>query len=157
MPYSSGHSPYIATDEPDYGYLGFFGWDCSDWKIWYYTLKNNLGKAAADLRWNKAWNDQSFWNVDYSFCKYESDFHQFITDENLNASDVIADTAYSAINSVENLGKSLEATSTVIKWGVPVLIGSAVLIAIIVFAKSAPKVTPSMAARVLQKHKNGKK
>lgn len=105
MEYNHGNDPRIADDNPDYGTFFSRGWDCNDWRIWYFSLKAKYGPDQARNVFNKAWEDLDFFGYNYSWCKYESDFHEFLKAENIDQSNIIADTTSTAKDVVEATNK----------------------------------------------------
>jgi len=97
-------------------------WTCQQWITYYYTLKQALGKKAADLQWTTAWNNQGFWNDDYSWCKYSSAFNKFLVSEGITGeSNLIAKTVVAGSEITSNLLDAGTTTAKVLKYAIPVL------------------------------------
>lgn len=114
----------ITSDSiPDYDNWGIDDyWSCTDWINWHKTLKAKLGKPQADQVWLTAWNKQDFFEHNLSWCKYASSFNDYVKNENLAVSHLLADTFSGVTNIGENLVDSATATSKVIKYLIPGII-----------------------------------
>lgn len=59
-------------------------WNCADWKRWLQVLIPVLGKEEAVARWSSAWNDQGFFDKEFNFCKYDSDFVNYLLSQGID-------------------------------------------------------------------------
>ena len=77
---------------PDYDSWGADKyWSCTDWIIWHGKLKEKYGSDEAKLIWRSAWDAQDSWEANYSWCKYEPMFNDFLKQNDLGSSNLVAD------------------------------------------------------------------
>lgn len=117
---------------PDYDSWGADKyWSCTDWIIWHGKLKEKYGSDEAKLIWRSAWDTQDSWEANYSWCKYEPMFNDFLKQNDLGSSNLVAD----ALLGVGSLGtsalKGLGWFGRNSGWVVPtVLIGAGIVYAL---------------------------
>lgn len=139
--YASKHDPNDARSTPDNGSIGgiFGGWDCQDWITWHKALVRTFGEQQAHETWTRAWNEQGFFDTDVSWCKYKSDFNEYVRANKLDVSWALPDVINDANDAVVNTSQAIVNTSNVIKILVPVMLITATVIASMYFYKSYAK------------------
>ena len=109
-----------AQSLPDYDGLGWDNyWTCTDWMIWYGKLKEGFGTEEAKFRWKSAWEKQDSTASPYMWCLYSDEFYEFIRDNELGLSNVIADVTSGGGAAITGLFGGLGWFGKNIKWIVP--------------------------------------
>lgn len=113
-------------------------WSCVDWMTWFTLRAQKYGKQQAQSDFMNAWNSQSSWAYDYSWCKYNTQFAQFARDNNLDILDIFSQAyvgagavATSAIDTAQNAASSAANTTKVLSYAIP--IATIFLIALILY------------------------
>tara|TARA_R110000824_G_scaffold136918_1_gene300915 strand:- start:343 stop:759 length:417 start_codon:yes stop_codon:yes gene_type:complete len=105
---------------PDYDGWGWDTyWSCADWMIWYNKLDEHYGASEARLLWKSAWNEQGIWESNYNWCKYDPTFNQFLKDNELGESHLLADTVIDTTEAAGGVLGSLGWVGKNLKWILP--------------------------------------
>lgn len=110
------------------------GSPCDTWRVYFEKLTSQVGKDNAKIIWLATWS-----KIGSSSCTTNSDFNKFLKKNGIDVSSAatraIAD--YAAIGgNILGLGKNL---SKMLSIGVPVLMGSVIVFAIILLMRAAKK------------------
>lgn len=125
-----------ADSLPDYDSWGPDDyWSCVDWIDWHKALKVAIGKVEADKKWLSYWNDQDSFEHDFNWCKYNTNFNNYIKSENLPVSHLLADLINAGTSVGENVIGAATTTTKVLKYIVPAVVIIVVLGLVIYFSK----------------------
>lgn len=144
--YSIGHDPNNSDDSPDYGNFLFGGWSCTDWRTWYFSLLNKYGADVARQKWLAEWESWSnYFSTDYSWCKYETDFEQFLTDNNITGqTNIISNTVVAATKVTHSILDTIESTVKVAGVAIPVVIAAAAVLLLLMAVSHTKAVIPEI-------------
>ena len=122
-------STITAASVPVYGLFTSNVWGCPEWVAWHKALVAQYGLDSANQMWLAQWNNQNFFATDYSWCKYDTDFANYMQSVGLadSTGDIIANTVVAGENVVANLENTATTTSKVIEYGVPILVGLVII------------------------------
>jgi hypothetical protein len=103
--------------KPDYDDWGIDTyWSCSDWITWHAQLKKKFGQTEANKIWLTAWNKQDAWENNYNWCKYNSDFNNFLNREKIQgASHVVAKVFVNTTKGIENTSEIFSGVTSILK------------------------------------------
>lgn len=87
-------------------------WDCHDWMTWHKRLKEKYGQDEANARFLEAWNKQSFWEWNQSFCKYGGEFVDYFAQQNLDAGNFVSKITRNLTEAGVNLSKGANSLSS---------------------------------------------
>jgi hypothetical protein len=129
MPYAAGNDPNNADSTPDTSLFG--GWTCDDWMTWYNSMQQKYGADIAKQNWLNAWNNQSFWATDYSWCKYDSTFNSFLSDNKIfGESNIVADTITTTTHLIGSVESALTNAASTLNYLLPglLIVGAIILL-----------------------------
>jgi len=99
-----------ADSTPEYD-IPFFpfdeAWDCGDWLIWHKKMKEKYGQQKANERFLEAWQKQSFWEWNQSFCKYNDEFVEYFKKQGLDGSHFLSTIVNNLKDSAENASEGV--------------------------------------------------
>lgn len=106
-------------------------WSCQEWVTWFYSLQTKYGYTVAKNKWLTTWETQSFWSSNYSWCKYQTEFANFLKNNSIEGqSNIISRTVTTSTESFSNILDGIKNGSVVIKWLLPVTIAALSVIAL---------------------------
>jgi len=110
-------------------------WNCAEWIQWHRAMKATYGQQTANERLTLAWESQDWTAHNYSWCKYDSSFYDYIKanfpDETANVFAAIWHSGTNVVDTVAN------ATDTVKKLAPLLIIFLLILAAMVLYRKSA--------------------
>ena len=107
-------------DYDDWGYDEY--WTCEDWRIWYTKLKDHYGKSQAYTIWTNAWLKQDIWESNYSWCKYDTHFTEYMKAEGINVGHVVSNIINTGGEVLEDVTGGIVNTTKLIKYGLPFIV-----------------------------------
>lgn len=102
-----------ATSTPDYPSTanpnGADTWNCQDWITWYNAMiSGGYTVANATTTWQDWWNGQSELSYNYHFCQYQTDFYNFIQQNNITG---VTNTVSSIVTGTDSVVSNLVGTA----------------------------------------------
>lgn len=102
---------------------------CEQWITYHQKLVQRYGRTNANQRFTQAWESQSFWAIDYNFCKYNCDFSNYFKSQGLDIGHLLSNVVCTTNEVVENtteavqtISQGVTTTSSVVSKAVPVLL-----------------------------------
>jgi hypothetical protein len=102
------------------------GWSCADYVQWHQLNVSAYGLETANTKMLQAWGELSFWDWNYSWCKYNGSFANYFKSVGLDPNDFFSNV----YNGVGNIGDAVNNSTAVLKWLVPLLLIIAAIILI---------------------------
>lgn len=129
---------YNSTPVYDTWYNWWYGvpaWSCSEWKQWYFEMKNFYGEADARQRWNSAAqnSENDVFGGEFHGCLSDCDFYKFQIQNNLWRPSLpltgiitwttcdVGQVVTNATNTVVNASQGIANTAKVASYLLPVL------------------------------------
>lgn len=81
-------------------------WGCTEWILFHKALVNHLGKTKANEVWINWFKELSVWSSVYNWCKYKSDFSEYLKGQGINVGNIFSDI-YNSASSAAKTGLSL--------------------------------------------------
>jgi hypothetical protein len=120
---ASAKEPITANSEPVYDHrwpwLADDAWTCLNWQTWHSKLKEQYGLAQANEIWTKAWDEQSAWTYPYSWCKYDSQWRQYLIDNQIDPDSYVSRVVVPVFEAGGNVADALKTTSSSLKGLLP--------------------------------------
>ncbi len=113
-----------ADSKPDFDEWGPDNyWSCEEWIYWHGTLKKKYGAVEANSKWLTAWDSQSADEHNYNWCKYSTEFNNFLKREGIKgASNLLANSIVSATDIIENTGNAARKATKTVDFLIPVIV-----------------------------------
>lgn len=133
----NGQTVYVSNSGQQFRGLGAVPYDtdpktisgCNNWKLWHISLVDQYGRAKANLLFEEAWENQSFWGSDYNFCKYDCDWVNYFKSQGLDVGHLLSnitckttDVAEDVLDTAGELTQGGISTAKVLKNTVPILL-----------------------------------
>lgn len=138
--------PITATSTPVLDGWGWGDyWGCDEWKAWHMELRKQFSAKDAAVIWAAAWNKQDSFANPYNWCKYNSDFRNYMRSQGVNVDSVVSalimpvfDTAGNITQGAADVAENtIETATTLSSLFKPLAIGALVVGSIWAYKKYA--------------------
>lgn len=93
--------------------------NCADWLAYHKSLAAQFGKAKANEIWLFWWNKQSNWSSNKNWCKYDTEFSNYLKNQGIDVGNIFSDVINTGVNIVDGAASGLSLTAKLLKIAIP--------------------------------------